>query len=449
MQRRVFLKTGGGAALALSGLGRFAPALADERVRVGLVGTGWYGKSALLRLLQVAPVEVVSLCDVDSAMLEDAAARVAARQASKRRPRTYGDYRKMLAERDLDVVLVSTPDHWHALPAIEAMRAGADVYVEKPTSVDVAEGQAMVAEARRLGRVVQVNLQRRSTPHLIEARDEIVKAGRLGRVGLVELYSHFPAEWDRNPREVPPPPTLDWEMWTGPAPMLPFRAGVHPVGWRMFMAYGNGLLGDLCVHMLDMTRWMLGLGAPKRISSAGRRLDPEATADITDVQIATFDYGDLQVVWQHRTMGPPPDPNYAWGATFYGEKAVLKASTMRYDFVPNDGGPGRGRDALYELDRFPEDRTEEGLEQHAASALRAHLADFLECRRTRQRPRADIEEGHVSTSASILANVAMKVGRTLEWDAEAGRVRGDDEANALLRRPYRAPWIHPAEGVRS
>lgn len=449
MRRRAFLKTGGGAALAVSGLGRFAPALADERVRVGVVGTGWYGKSALFRLLQVAPVEVVSLCDVDSAMLADAADRVAARQASRKRPRTYGDYRKMLGERDLDVVLVSTPDHWHALPAIEAMRSGADVYVEKPIGVDVAEGQAMLSEARRLGRVVQVNMQRRSTPHLIEARDEIVKAGRLGRVALVELFSHFPAEWDRNPRELPPPPTLDWEMWTGPAPMLPFRAGVHPIGWRSFMAYGNGLLGDLCVHMLDMTRWMLDLGAPLRISSAGMRLHPRATVDITDVQTATFDYGDLQVVWQHRTVGPTPDPSYAWGAIFHGEKAVLKASTMRYDFVPNDGGEARGRDALYELDRFPEDRTEEGLEQHAASALRAHLADFLECRRTRQRPRADIEEGHVSTSACILANVAMKLGRTLDWDAAAGRVRGDDEANALLRRPYRAPWVHPADGVRS
>jgi predicted dehydrogenase len=447
MRRRQFLRRGGGAALAFSGLGRFAPAFADGRTRVGLIGAGWYGKSALFRLLQIAPVEVVSLCDVDSIMLDDAASRVAARQVSRKRPRTYGDYRRMLAERDLDVVLVATPDHWHALAMIEAVRAGADVYVEKPISVDVAEGQAMVAAARRHGRVVQVNLQRRSTPHLLEARDEIVRAGRLGRVGLVELYSHMPNELDRGPKDIPPPATLDWEMWTGPAPMRPFNTAVHPLGWRAFMAYGNGLLGDLCVHMLDMTRWMLDLGAPRRISSAGMRLDPHAKADITDAQTATFDFGDLQVVWQHRTFGPPPDPSYAWGATFYGEKAILKASTMRYDFLPNDGGKARGRGALYELDRFPEDRTEEGLEQHSASALRAHLADFLDCARTRRRPRADIEEGCVSTAACILANLSMKLGRTLEWDAAAGCVRGDDEANALLRRPYRAPWPHPAEGA--
>src|SRR5512134_1105542 len=205
MSRRRFLAASG-AALALPALGRFAPALADTRLRVGLVGTGWYGKSTLFRLLQVAPVEVVSLCDVDSRMLDDAATRVAARQASKKRPRTYGDFRLLLAERDVDAVIVSTPDHWHALPMIEAVRAGADVYVEKPVSVDVVEARAMLAAARKHGRVVQVNTQRRSTPHLVEARDRIVRAGRLGKVGQVEIYSYYPREYDPNPGDVPPPP---------------------------------------------------------------------------------------------------------------------------------------------------------------------------------------------------------------------------------------------------
>ena len=442
MDRRHFL-AGGGAALALPALGRLAPALADTRLRVGLVGTGWYGKSALFRLLQIAPVEVVSLCDVDARMLQGAADAVAARQASKKRPRAYGDYRKMLAERDLDVVMVSTPDHWHALPMIEAVRAGADVYVEKPVSVDVVEAQAMLAEARRHGRVVQVNTQRRSTPHLVEARDEIVRAGKLGKVGHVEIYSLYPREYDPNPGDASPPPTLDWEMWTGPAPMRPFNSLVHPVGWRAFMAYGNGLLGDMCIHMLDMVRWMLGLGMPRRVSSSGMRLDPSTKVDITDAQTATFDFGDVQVVWTHRTFGPRPDPKYTWGATLYGEKATLKASVFGYDWLPNDGRPGTSRDVAYELDRFPEDRTEEALETHAAPALRAHLANFLDCVRTRQRPVADIEEGATSTIACLLANISMHLGRTLEWDAALGRVKGDDEANALLRRPYRAPWVHP------
>src|SRR5687767_3319051 len=189
MNRRDFLHAGV-AGLALS-TANPAAALADRKPRVGLIGTGWYGKCDLFRLIQVAPVEVVSLCDVDKRMLADAATQVAARQASHKTPRTYSDYRQMLRERDLDIVLVATPDHWHALPMIAAVEAGADVYVQKPTGVDVVESQAMVAAARKYGRVVQVGTQRRSTPHLIEARDTIIKEGRLGKVAFVDIYCYY------------------------------------------------------------------------------------------------------------------------------------------------------------------------------------------------------------------------------------------------------------------
>src|SRR6516225_12359614 len=185
MNRREFLHTTafGLAAAALASAQEYDR---DKRRRVGLIGCGWYGKSDLFRLVQVSPVEIVSLCDVDSQMLSNAADMSAARQRSKKRPRTYSDYRKMLAEKDLDLVLIATPDHWHALPMIAAVESGADVYVQKPISVDVVEGQAMVAAARKHRRVVQVGTQRRSTPHLVEARDRIVKEGKLGRVALVE-----------------------------------------------------------------------------------------------------------------------------------------------------------------------------------------------------------------------------------------------------------------------
>jgi predicted dehydrogenase len=177
MNRRKFLKAGSaGLAWSASGVAFLGRSAADTK-RAGLIGSGWYGKSSLFRLIQVAPVEVVALCDVDSKMLAEAAAMVASRQASKKTPRTYADYREMLKENDLDIVLVATPDHWHALPAIAAIEAGADVYLEKPISVDVAEGQAILAAARNHNRVVQVNTQRRSTPHLIEARDRIVREG--------------------------------------------------------------------------------------------------------------------------------------------------------------------------------------------------------------------------------------------------------------------------------
>ncbi len=166
----------------------------------------------------------------------------------------------MLKEKDLDIVLVATPDHWHALPMIAAVEAGADVWVQKPISVDVVEGQAMVAAARKHKRVVQVGTQRRSTPHLIEARDRIIKEGKLGKIGLVEIYCYYHMRASSNPPDTTPPANLDYEMWTGPAPMRPYNKLVHPRSWRAFMEYGNGIIGDMCIHMLDMVRWMLEPG---------------------------------------------------------------------------------------------------------------------------------------------------------------------------------------------
>jgi predicted dehydrogenase len=419
---------------------------ADKPRRVGLIGCGWYGKSDLLRLIQIAPVEVVSLCDVDKRMLSEAADIVASRQASKKRPRIYSDYREMLKEKDLDIVEVATPDHWHALAMIAAVEAGADVYVQKPISVDVVEGQAMLAAARKHGRVVQVGTQRRSTPHLVEARDRIVREGKLGKIALVEICCYYHMRATENPPDTAPPEYLDYEAWTGPAPMRPYNKLVHPRSWRAFMEYGNGIIGDMCIHMFDMTRWMMDLGWPKRISSEGGILvDKASKANITDTQTATFDYGDLQVVWQHRTWGDAPDPKYAWGATFYGDKGTLKAGVYSYDFIPAGGkGESIHRDVTYELEQYPEDKTEKDLEKHVAPAIRHHMQDFLAAIDKRGKPVADIEQGHISTASCILANNAMKLGRTLTWNAAAQRVEGDDEANRLLRRTYRKPWVHPA-----
>jgi predicted dehydrogenase len=444
MNRRAFLQTGA-AGLAWLSLKDHARALVgQEPKRVGLIGSGWYGKCDLWRLIQVAPIEVVSLCDVDRQMLAGAAELAASRQASRKKPRTYTDYRAMLAEKDLDIVLIATPDHWHALPMIAAVEAGADVYCQKPISVDVVEGQAMVAAARKHGRVVQVGTQRRSTPHLVEARDRIIKEGKLGKIGFVETYCYYHMRGQGNPPDSPPPDYLDWEAWTGPAPMRPYNAMIHPRGWRSFKEYGNGILGDMCIHMLDMVRWMLGLGWPRRIGSTGGILvDKESKANVPDTQTATFDFGDLDVVWEHRTWGQEVDPNYPWGATIYGDKGTLKLSVYSYDFIPFGGGTPIHKEVAYELEQYPEDKTEKDLERHVAPAIRRHMLDFLAAIQSRGKPVADIEEGHISTASCILANLALQLGRTLTWDAEKGRVRDDDEANRLLRRPYRQPWIHP------
>ena len=436
MNRRRFLQ-----AAAAAGLAPLTYA-DDKPRRVGLIGCGWYGKIDILRLIQVAPVEVVSLCDVDSKMLSEAGDIIASRQASKKRPRLYKDYRDMLREKDLDIVEVATPDHWHALPTIAAIESGADVYCQKPISVDVVEGQAMLAAARKHNRVVQIGTQRRSTPHLVEAREQIVREGKLGKIGLIETYSYY-GQGARNVPDAAPPPNLDYEFWTGPAPMRPYCAMTHPRSWRAFMEYGNGTIGDMGVHMVDMVRWMLNLGWPKRVSSTGGILvNKSGKANIADTQTATFEFDDLQIVWQHRHWGAPPDPKYVWGATFYGDRGTLKASVFSYDFVPLKGQPIH-KDVTYELDKFPEDDTEPQIEKHVAPAIRYHMKDFLAAIDKRSRPVADIEQGHISSSCCILGNMAMKLGRTLEWDAKAGRIKADEEANRLLARPYRAPWVHP------
>ncbi len=448
MRRREFIRQSAAFAIAPAVLRRnyaYAEEFAQKRPRVGLIGAGWYGKSDLFRLIQVAPVEVVSLCDVDKKMLAEAADIVAERQESKKRPRLYGDYRTMLKEKDLDIVLIATPDHWHALPMIAACEAGADIYVQKPISVDVTEGQAMLAAARRHKRVVQVGTQRRSTPHLIEAREQIVKSGRLGKIGMVEIYCYYQMRTRENPPDTAPPDYLDYEMWTGPAPMRPYNKLVHPRSWRAFMEYGNGIIGDMCIHMLDCVRWMLDLGWPQKVSSSGGILvDKNSKSNITDTQTATFDFGELQVNWQHRTWGQPPDPQYPWGLTIHGDKGTLKASVMSYDFKPMDSKEKPiHRDVTYEFEQYPIDRTEKDLERHVAPAIRGHMKDLLRAIENRGRPVADIEQGHISTASCILANNALKLGRTLAWDSQNHRVIGDEEANKLLQREYRKPWQHP------
>ena len=446
MNRRQLLTTAG---LGLAGLAlsRKRAYAADDKKRVGLIGTGWYGKADLFRLIQVAPVEVVSLCDVDKKMLAAAAEMTATRQLSKKTPRTYSDYREMLKEKDLDMVLIATPDHWHALQMIAAVEAGCDVYCQKPIGVDVAECQAMLAAARKHKRVVQIGTQRRSTPHLIEARDRIIKEGKLGKIGLVEIYCYYHMRARDNPPDSAPPENLDYEMWTGPAPMRPYNKLVHPRSWRAFMEYGNGIVGDMCVHMLDMVRWMMDLGWPARVSSTGGiYLDKNSKANISDTQDATFDFGDLQVVWQHRSWGEAPDPKYPWGATFYGDKGTLKASVSSYDFTPSGKGEKVHKDVTYEFEQYPEDKTEKDLETHVAPAIRGHMKDLLANIATRGKPVADIEQGYISSASCIMANMAMKLGRTLTWDAAKGQIVGDEEANKLLARPYRGPWVHPEAG---
>jgi len=455
MDRRQFLATSVTSATALAV--PHVQAATEKALRVGLIGCGWYGKCDLLRLMQVATVHVDAICDVDQRMLKGAFDTIRQRDQVQK-PEMFGDYREMLKKnKDLDIVIVGTPDHWHALAAIAAMESGADVWVQKPISVDVLEGKAMVDAARKHKRVVQVGTQRRSTPHIMDAKEKVIRGGLLGQVGLVEVYCYYHMRSNDKPPVVAVPGFFDYDMWTGPAALRQYDAPKyadlgnanlpHRRWWRAFNEYGNGIVGDMCIHMLDMVRWMLGLGWPKSVSSTGGILvQKNGASNIADTQSATFDFGDLPVVWQHRTYGDAADPQYPWGATFYGDKGTLKVSVNRFEFTPLYAkAPTLSGVPLMEDDKYPEDKTEKDLERHVATAIRRHWVDFLAARVSRGKPVADIEEGHISTASCILANLSMNLGRSLTWDPKTHTVIGDAEATKKLRRDYRKPWIHPAD----
>jgi predicted dehydrogenase len=445
LNRRKFIQ-GVSATIALSTLGTYAkPVFTPAKTyRVALIGTGWYGKSDLFRLIQVASVDVVALCDPDQKQLKAAGELVAKRQQSKQIPKLYGDYRKLLAENKLDIVLVGSPDHWHALHAIAAIKSGANVYVQKPISVDVIEGEAMVAAARKYNKVVQVGTQRKSTPHLIEAKKNIVDAGLLGKISHVEMCCYYHMRNNGNPPVEPVPDFFDYEMWTGPAPLRPYDGLPHIRWWRTFNEYGNGIMGDMCIHMFDTVRWMLKLGWPKRVSSQGGiYVQKEGKSNISDTQSAVFEYDELNCVWQHRSWGTPANPEYPWSFTLFGDKGTLFASTMKYTFVPQGKGDKIEKDVVYEKEKYPEDLTEERIELNAAPATRLHMLDFLKAIENNTRPVADIEEGHISTASCIIANLSMKVGRPLVYDPKKREIVNDKEATKLLRRAYRPMWKHP------
>ncbi|MFM8635008.1 MAG: Gfo/Idh/MocA family protein [Planctomycetia bacterium] len=442
-RRRLLATATGGLAFGLFGEHGLA-AVAKPR-RVGLIGAGWYGTSDLWRLVQVAPIEIVAIADPDSNQLAGAVSIAKQRQKSGAAPRTYGDYRKMLADHDLDIVLVGSPDHWHALHSIAAMEAGADVYLQKPISVDVLEGEAILAAARRLGRVVQIGTQRKSTPHLIDAKKRVVEAGLLGTIGHVDMCCYYHMRANGDPPVEPVPDFLDYEMWTGPAPLRPYDGLPHLRWWRTFTEYSNGIMGDMCVHMLDTVRWMLGLGWPRQISSQGGiYVQKDGKSNIPDTQSAVFEYEGLQCVWQHRSWGEPIDPDYPWAFFLHGDKGALKGSTLRAEFIPHDSKAKRLTfDCVYEKAQFPEDENEERIELNAAPATRRHMVDFLAAIDSRGRPVADVAEGHISSASCILANVAMRLGRPLRYDPATRTVPGDAEATSLLARAYRPPWKRP------
>lgn len=444
MNRRKFVSSLAVAGAAVATRPNLFAADSATKPKVGLVGCGWYGGVNLESLMRNASVEVVSLCDPNARNLQEMTKAVQTLQPTA--PRGFADYREMLKSMHHDIVIVATPDHWHALPALAAIQAGADVILEKPISLDVIEGEALVAAARKYDRVVHVNTQRRSTKCLAEARDKYLRTGRLGAIGLVEVYSYLPGRPAGVLPDGPVPAHLDYELWAGPAPKLPYKPALESKLWRAFNEYGNGQIGDLGVHLFDAVRWMLDLRWPDSIrSTGGIFVDKQATANITDTQRCVFSYPGVDVSWEHRTWGLSPIPQRhwtdQWGAKFIGKEGTLTITLLGYEFAPANGGP---REGFHMMSKSGNLENLDFNQQQPLTDLQSwHTQAFLTARANRTRSIADVEEGHISTACCILANLAQDLGRPVRYDPKTRTVIDDPEATKRLARPYRAPWVHP------
>jgi len=393
---------------------------ANEKIRVGLIGAGGQGQANWRGFMKNTDVTPAAVCDVYEPNLEKALS-MAEGQA-----RGFRDFRKLIELKDIDAVIVATPDHWHAIPTILACQAGKDVYVEKPLSLFIREGRVMVDTARRYNRVVQVGSQQRSGPHYAKAI-EIIRSGQLGKIHHIHaafLRNALPG-WGKAPDE-PPPANLDWDMWLGPAPKVPYnrlRAIYH---FRWYWDYSGGQMTNFGAHDVDIARWALNARAAQAVAGFGGRFALGGPGETPDVQEVIYQFPDCVVNWSVREMNGEGRS----GLTFHGTKATMFLTRRGIEIL---GETWRGEGAP----KTPQaaDAKLPGSEQHSA-----HIRNFLDCVKTRKRPNADVEEGHLTAVMCHLGNIATRLGRSVRWDSEKEQIVGDAEANRMCDRPYRAPW---------
>lgn len=437
VNRREFLKTAAIAGAAVSGA-NISLAQTAAKYRTALIGSGWWGKNILREAMAAGESKIVALCDVDESLLKGAAQF--AEENSGDQPRIYKDYRELLATEKPQIVIVATPDHWHPLITIDAVRAGAHVYVEKPVGHTIGEGQAMVKAARDTGRVVQVGTHRRVSPHNMSGM-EFLRSGQAGKIGMVSAFVRYGGGGPEEPRpNEETPDGLDWNMWCGPAPLRPFNRKIHDKGFRGFLDYANGTLGDWGIHWLDQILWWTEEKGPHTVYSTGGRhikgtpVNDAArqTSDAPDHQVATFEFESFTATWEHRQFGGNGnEKGENVGCYFYGTKGVFHMGWRGgWTFYPS----ARGGTELHEAPTLHEPDHQN---------IRELWADFLACVKSGKRPVCDIETVHRSTNMSLLGMLSLKVGRSLTWDPDKEVILGDPEASRGLRRQYRGEWTYP------
>lgn len=443
--RRTFLKDATIAGAALASAPYLLGQSRGKKYRTVLVGTGWWGGNILGEAMASGECKITALCDVDERYLLPMQERV--KKESGDSPKLYRDYRELFAKEEVDIAIIATPDHWHPLQTIEAVKAGAHVYVEKPIGHTAMEGRAMVNAARAANRVVQVGTHRRIAPHNVSGY-EFIKAGNLGKVGMVRSFVHYGGGPEKPTPNTEPPKELDWDMWCGPAPLrhyceaLPGTAGrpIHPKGFRHYLDYANGMLGDWGVHWLDQIVWILGEKYPKKVFSTGGRPiagpavynKKEQTTDAPDHQVATYEFENFTATWEHRRFaGNNAEKGENVGCYFYGTEGTFHMGWREgWTFYPNN----KNQPVVHRGAQLNEPNSQN---------IRELWADLLHCIKSGDKPVCDIEEIHYSTNLSLLGMLSFKLGRGIEWDGQKERIVGDKDANKLLYRDYRGEWEYP------
>ncbi|HET8549610.1 MAG TPA: Gfo/Idh/MocA family oxidoreductase [Bryobacteraceae bacterium] len=436
MLRRNFLRTSAAGATALSAGSVLG---ANERVNVGLIGCGGRGR-LVGRLMREAPnVAFTAVADVYQTNADRA------REWAGSDARGFQDFRKLLELKDVDAVLIATPDHWHAIASVLACEAGKDVYVEKPTSLTIREGRAMVRAARRYNRIVQVGTQHRSAPHFRKIAD-MIQGGAIGKVNFVRVWNsvNLTPEGIGRKSVQDPPAGLDWDMYLGPSPKVPFNPNRFLGTYRYFTDYSGGYITDFGNHRLDTMQQIMGVTAPRTISASGGRFVLRDDGNVPDFLTVTYEYDGFIVTYEgsnlngHGMGGRTPGHRYygsrgEWdqpnGIAFYGTEATIFAERIGWEIFPEPETPRRRPQRS--VKRYWENNEE---------PTRAHAANFIECVRSRKPPNAEVEIGHRSTSLCLLGNIAYKTGRKLHWDAQREDFTGAPDASALLTRTLRKPW---------
>ncbi len=435
--RRKFLSTSSQAVAGAASIGAVplaspgrSPIAPSDSLVVGLSGCGGMGTFNLRNQLQQDGVVCGGLCDVDENRLNARAKEI--EQLTGQMPRKYSDFRAMLDEPDLDAVIVATPDHWHCLQTVYACEAGKDVYVEKPMANSIAECDLMVAAARHYNRVVQVGQQQRSGQHWQDVVS-FVQSGKLGEIRRVKIWGYF--EYGKGAASVPneaPPPTLDFNMWLGPAPDQAYNTSRLHGSWRHQWDFGGGLLTDWGVHLLDIVLIAMQVdGPPDSVTGVGGiYVHDDRAIETPDTLTVLYDMGDYAISWEHAGGIEKGIYDRQYGMAFIGESGTLVANRNGWEVIPEEEG------GAYLMEPFP---AREGRQ----SNHELHAINFIEAVRNRSETICPVEEGRKAAFYAHAGNISCRTGERLVWDAGRNRFKSSDRANELLKPNYRSPWTWP------